>query len=203
MRILNLQNTILVSLLVAGAAASAACSSSDATRPDASAGTTSTTGGTGNAAGSTATGGTGNSTTGGTSTSGGTSSVAGTTSGGGSGGAAGPSVCDGTGSRVLTLADSYIENFETITMGSTDATLAGAGWYSFNDLGPAGADAMDSTCGATCSGSGRFKMLRTAGMGAASTAFFGEYKGTGANVPPTPMAFGIGTEFNVGVNTAI
>jgi len=76
MRILNLQNTILVSVLVAGAAASAACSSSDAPRPDASAGTGATTGGTGNSAGTSA-GGSGNS------TSAGTTGVAGTSAGGG------------------------------------------------------------------------------------------------------------------------
>jgi hypothetical protein len=101
--------------------------------------------------------------------------------------------------------DSYIENFETPTVGS-GPTVAGLGWYSFNDLGMPGADSADSTCAATCSGSGMFRILRTAGMGApptAPTGFFGEYMGTGANIPPTPMAFGIGVEINVGVNASI
>ncbi len=153
MRILKLQNTILVSLLVTGAATVAACGSSDASRPttDATAGAGDTTSGAGT--GSSA-GGSGNAAGGSTSSTAGSTSVAGTTSGvagSGSGGAAAASVCDGAGSRVLTLADSYIENFETVgvdpttMMPSTDATFAGSAWYSFNDLGPPGADSMDST----------------------------------------------------------
>ena len=55
MRILNLQNTILVSLFVAGAATSVACGSSDASRPDATAGATA--GGASSGAGASATGG--------------------------------------------------------------------------------------------------------------------------------------------------
>jgi hypothetical protein len=131
--------------------------------------------------------------------------------GAGAGSALGPSVCDGAGSRILTNtpADAFIDDFEKVAMGSTDTTFAGPGWYSYSDLGPAGADPSDSSCGATglvgaarsvCNENGMFKISRTAGMGAAATAFFGEYEGTGANVPPTPGAFGVGVEMNVGDN---
>jgi hypothetical protein len=53
-----------------------------------------------------------------------------------------------------------------------------------------------------------FKLLRTSGAGApptAATAFFGEYMGTGANIPSIDKgaSFGIGVEFNVGVAAAL
>jgi hypothetical protein len=182
MRILNLQNTILVSLLVAGAAASAACSSSDAARPDAGAGTSSTTGGTGNSAGTGAT-------TGGTS-SGGSTPIAGSGNGGtgsptgGTGGAPGPSVCDGTASRVLmnTPADAFIDDFEKM---QADATTASPAWYGFNDIMPPNS----------------VQILRTPG-GAASTAFGGHYAGMGAKTP-LMMGYGVGVEINVGVDKTI
>jgi hypothetical protein len=191
MRILNLQNTILVSLLVAGAAASAACGSSNApNRPTGTAGTSSTTGGTGNTTGGT-TGTTGGtvSTTGGTvSTTGGTTGIAGSVSTGGTGGtgvAPGPSVCDGTGSRVLmnTPADAFIDDFEKVQMAG--ATAASPAWYGFNDITPPNS----------------VQILRTPG-GAASTGFGGEYKGMGAKTP-VMMGYGVGVEVNVGVDPSI
>ncbi len=187
MRILNLQNTILVSLLVAGAAASVACGSSDATRPgDGTAGTgNSSSGGSGNA---TSTAGTGNSTagTGNSSSSGGTGSgTAGSSSGtAGSGGAAAPSVCDGVASRVLTNtpADAFIDDLETLRDGNTDPTSPGPAWYGFNDVTP----------------SNSIKPVRAAG-GALNTGFFVHYSGTGAKTPVNG-GFGVGLEINLGVD---
>ncbi len=185
MRILNLQNTILVSMLVAGAAASAACSSSDAARPDGSAGTG--TGGTSSGA----TGGTAAGATAGTSA-GGSTAVAGSSSGGssnptgGAGGtvAAGPSVCDGTASRVLTAtaADAFIDDFEKM---NADATTASAAWYGFNDI------TMPNSV----------QILRAPG-GAAGTAFGGHYAGMGAKTP-VAGGYGVGVEINVGVDKSI
>lgn len=194
MRILNLQNTILLSMLVAGAAASVACSSSDTPRPgDATAGTGNVTssGGSGNA---TSTGGTGNvSATAGTgnvtSTGGTGAGTAGSTSGtagSGTGGAA-PSVCDGVASRVLmnTPEDAFIDDFE--------AAMISPAWYGFQDLGSPGGDAADSM----------IKLLQVM-PGAATTAHAGEYKGTGANPPTKGMgSFGVGLEINVGVDKSI
>jgi len=192
MRILNLQNTVLVSLLVAGGAALAACGSSNSARPnpDATAGSGDTTSGGGSD--STA-GGAGNTTAGSTSsTAGSTSSTAGSTSAGaGAGGAATASVCDGAGSRVLTNtpADAFIDDFETATMNPTtmmaDATQAPLSWYAFNDVMP----------------NNSIHILRTPG-GAAGTAFSGHYAGTGA-ITPLMMGFGVGVEVNVGVDMSI
>ena len=193
MRILNLQNTVLVSLLIAGGAALAACGSSNSVRPtDGTAGAGDTTSGGGSD--STA-GGAGNTTAGSTSsTAGSTSSTAGSTSSGagaGSGGAATASVCDGAGSRVLTNtpADAFIDDFETATMNPTtmmaDATQAPLSWYAFNDVMP----------------NNSIHILRTPG-GAAGTAFSGHYAGTGA-ITPLMMGFGVGVEVNVGVDMSI
>jgi len=192
MRILNLQNTILVSLLVAGAAASVACGSSDATdRGGAGSGNATSSGGSGNA---TSSGGSGNVTstagTGNSSTSGGSTGIAGSssgTAGSGAGGATAPSVCDGAGSRILmnTPQDAFIDDFE--------AAMISPAWYGFQDLGSPGADSADSM----------FKIMQVAG-GAATTAHAGEYKGMGANPPTKGMgSFGVGLEINVGVDKSI
>ncbi len=223
MRILNLQNAVLVSL-AAATVALGACSSSNTPRPDATAGAAASTAGTGNttAGDSGNTAGSGNTTsgggdlgTGGTAPAGGGAGNGTAGAGTGGGAATGPSVCDGIGSRLLTATDSFIENFETPVAGSTDAMFPGAGWYAFNDLGMPGADSADSSCGAdstgllsSCAGTGMFKLLRTAGAGApptAATAFFGEYMGTGAKIPTIDKgaSFGVGVEFNVGVASAL
>ncbi len=194
MRILNLQNTILVSLLVAGAAATAACGSSDATdRGTAGAGNTSS-GGSGN---STSAGGTGNSssTAGTTSSStGGTASgTAGTGSGtaGTSAGGSAPSVCDGAASRVLTNtpADAFIDDFEkeqtNTTTNMLDPAAVSPAWYGFNDITPPNS----------------VQAVRTAG-GAINTGFFGHYAGTGAKTP-VAGGYGVGLEINVGVDKSI
>jgi hypothetical protein len=193
MRILNLQNTILVSLFVAGAATSVACGSSDASRPDATAGATA--GGASSGAGASATGGTGETTSGGASPAAGSTSVAGTTSGtaGGSagGGTSAPSVCDGIASRVLTTsaADAFIDDFEKANINPTtmmaDATQASPAWYGFNDITPTNS----------------VQILRTAG-GAVSTLFSGHYFGMGAKTP-VAGGYGVGVEINVGVDKSI
>jgi hypothetical protein len=182
MRILNLQNTVLVSLLVAGGAALAACGSSDASRPDATAGSGDTT----SSAGSDSTAGGSGSTAGGSTSSGaGATSTAGSTSsvGGGSGGSAPASVCDGAGTKVLTTDNAFIEDFEE--------AMISPGWSSFNDLGAPGVDAADNM----------FKMMQVAG-GAVGTAHSGEYQGTGANTTKTAPGFGVGTIFNVAIDNS-
>jgi hypothetical protein len=196
MRILTLQNTILVSLLVAGAAATA-CSSSDAPRPPvgSTGGTDTGAGGTGTtpAAGTSSTvGGTGTTPQGGTGTVAGGSS---STGGSSTGGAAGPSVCDGIASRVLTTsaADAFIDDFEKANVNPTtmaaDPTQASPAWYAFNDVMPT----INS-----------IQILRTPGGAPLTnpTAFSGHYAGTGA-ITPTMMGFGVGVEINVGVNKSI
>lgn len=186
MRILNVQYTIIVSLLLTGAATLAACGSSDASRPttDGTAGSDTTgTAGTGSSAG-----GAGNAAGGSTTSTAGSTSVAGTSSGvagSGTGGAAPASVCDGAGTKVLTTDNAFIEDFEE--------AMISPGWSSFNDLGAPGVDAADNM----------FKMLQVAG-GALQTAHSGEYKGTGANPSKTAPGFGVGTIFNVAIdNTAM
>ena len=191
MRILNLQNAILVSLTVAGIATGSACSSSDVTHPDATAGANASAG-SGNSAGSLIaaggsgnTGNTGNTTSGGSGNSAGTTANAGAATGGGSAGSAptGPSVCDGTGSRVLdptVVGDDFVGNFETAD--ASDATKVPPSWYGFNDVQPTG---------------NAIQAVRTAG-GAIATGFGARYFGTGAKTP-VAGGYGVGLEVNVGV----
>jgi hypothetical protein len=198
MRILNLQNAVLVSLTVAGVALGAslsACSSSDTPRPTADGGATGTAGASNTAGSGNATAGGGDQgTAGSTPAGGGDQGTAGSTpAGGGAGGgsaggaATGPSVCDGLASRVLmaTPADAFIDDFEMEQMNVTtmmlDPTAAAPGWYGFNDITPPNS----------------VQMLRAAG-GAATTMFSGHYAGMGAKTP-VAGGYGVGVEINVGV----
>jgi hypothetical protein len=203
MRILSLQNAVLVSFAVAGVALSA-CSGSDTPKPTGTAGAGNTTaaGGGGN---TTAAGGVGNTTstggdpgvaggvvgTGGSPLPGGGAGGATGTAGSGTGGAAGPSVCDGVGSRALTAtpADAFIDDFEKEQMDPMtmmpSPTVASPAWYGFNDITPPNS----------------VQILRTAG-GAASTMFSGHYAGMGAKTP-VAGGYGVGVEFNVGVDKTL
>jgi hypothetical protein len=211
MRILNLQNAVLVSLVVA-AVASSACSSSDTPRPTANGGATGTAG-----AGPTA--GAGNNTPGGGDSSGtagspvvgggapgtaGSPPVGGGAPGtaGAGGGSTGPSLCDGLGTKTLDMTSAFVDNFEcmasptfcrTAAQAMTDPDMNPAnisfGWSTFNDLGTAGVDAADN----------KVKLLQIM-PGAATTGHAGQYMGSAANVPPTPNAFGVGAIYNVAID---
>jgi hypothetical protein len=136
-----------------------------------------TTAGSGGSSGS----GTGGSTTAGSGgsgagTGGSVAGTGGTIGGGGMDGGTGvPSVCDGTGTRPLTLTDTKIDNFEGATLDP--------GWYSFNDVMPM----PDS-----------FKLMIQAG-GAATTAHSGHYAGMGAKTP-LMMGYGVGASFNLAID---
>ena len=188
MRILNLQNVVLVSLAVSAMVASSACSSSDAPGRDPGAGASNSnagspgagaaTGGSGNTAGATPGAGAGN--TPGAGAGGG--SAGGATAG--AGGAAAPSVCDGVGSRVLedTALGAFIDDFE---MEQTDGpTKPAGGWYGFNDVAPSGTNPIQPVRGAG---------------GATTTMFSGHYSGTGAKTP-VAGGYGVGLEINVGID---
>jgi hypothetical protein len=82
------------------------------------------------------------------------------------------SVCAGAGTKVLTSADSFIDDFE-------EAMLL-PGWYSFNDIPGA---------------KNSFQLAIAAG-GAAGTAHAGHYAGMGARTP-TAGGFGVGATFNL------
>jgi hypothetical protein len=200
MRILNLQNAVLVSLAVATVAL-AACSSSDTPRPGSdTAGTGNTSAGSGNngtAGGDVITpgAGSGNTTAGGGDQGSGAgappaggmgSSMAG--SGTAGGGTTGPSVCDGLGTRILAAmpADAFIDDFECKTAACTAPKTVADGWSAFNDLGMPGVDAADN-------------MINMLGImpGAATTAHGGQYKGTGANVSTKSPGFGVGAIYNL------
>jgi len=189
MRYSSLQNGLLISLLVVGAAAAGCSSGSDSPTPSAggSGGTTSSGGAGGATGGTTSSGGTGGSTggtdsggTGGTTGSGGaggtggSSGSAGSSGTGGAGGTDGgtepPSVCDGSGTRPLALGDAKVDNFE--------GAAISPGWSSFNDVMPMNA----------------FKIAQVAG-GAIGTANSGRYTGTGAKTT-AKGGFGVGTIYN-------
>jgi hypothetical protein len=82
-------------------------------------------------------------------------------------------VCAGAGTRMLTSADTFIDDFE-----ETAGLLPG--WYSFNDI-PGMPD--------------MFKLAIAAG-GAAMTAHAGHYAGMGARTP-TAGGYGVGATFNL------
>ncbi|HEY2516034.1 MAG TPA: hypothetical protein VGI39_34420 [Polyangiaceae bacterium] len=88
-----------------------------------------------------------------------------------------PSVCDGAGTRVLDLTDSFIDDFE-------EAAIS-PGWSSFNDVQPK---------------ANAFVITQIAG-GAASTGHAGRYTGTGAKLT-TAGGFGVGTVYNVAIDPA-
>jgi len=158
MRFLNLQNTVLVSLLVAGVAVTTGCSSgSDAPN---------TTGGAGGSGSGTAGAtGTGGQTSGGSGSGvmvgAGGSGMGGvdTTGTGGSGGggvSVQTGVCAGAGTRKVAIGDTKIDDFE--------GAMISTGWSSFNDVMPT---------------PNSFKIMQEAG-GAVATAHSGHYVGTGA-----------------------
>jgi len=133
------------------------------------------TGGTGG--GGTGGGGTAGTGTGGTGT-GGAAGAAGTGGSAGTGGAPDSgvsSVCSGTGTRILTLANARVDDFE-------DAVLSPA-WSTFNDVLPT---------------PHVFKMIKEA-AGAIGTGNFGHYAGTGAKTPATG-GFGVGATYNMAID---
>jgi hypothetical protein len=100
----------------------------------------------------------------------------------GSGGAGGstptPSICDGTGTRILTIADAKIDDFEGATISPS--------WSSFNDVMPV---------------PNAFSIAQVKTDGAATTGKSGRYRGTGAKTLPEG-GYGVGTVFNIAINKA-
>jgi hypothetical protein len=195
MRILSLQNAVLVSLAVAGVALSA-CSSSDTPRPTGTAGagtagdgstaagsgnTTSSAGDQGTAGSPPASGGAGD------------GAAGGGTAGGGAGGP--PSVCDGPGTKMLALTDAFIEDFECTTAPCTAPKTVADGWSTFNDLGKPGTDMVNMEV------ADNMINLLSIMPGAGTTAHAGRYMGTGAN-PSTKMGFGVGAIYNLVIDPA-
>jgi hypothetical protein len=144
----------------------------------------------------------GSTTTGGAATAGATmsvsggSAVAGTGTGGaagGTGGAAGATcvpnpappattgVCNGAATRVLTMADAKVEDFEADTISP--------GWSSFDQPDDGGAHDL-------------FKMALVTTDGAATTKQSGEYKGTGI-LTVKAGGFGAGSVYNVAIDTTL
>ncbi|HWZ92921.1 MAG TPA: hypothetical protein VNW92_28845, partial [Polyangiaceae bacterium] len=155
-------------------------------------GGTATAGGTMNASGGSAVAGSGGATsaagTGGEATAG-SSPIAGTSAGGGAGAACQPNpappaatgVCSGAGTRVLTLADAKVEDFE--------AAVISPGWSSFDQPDNGGAHDV-------------FKMALVTTDGAATTKQSGEYQGTGI-LTVKEGGFGAGTVYNTAIDTAL
>ena len=188
MRILNLQNVVLVTLAVSAMVASSACSSSDAPGRDPGAGASNSNAGT-PGAGAPAGGGSGNTAGAGPSAGvGNTPGAGGGSAGGataGAGGAAAPSVCDGVGTRIFTVEDNaFIDDFECVTGTCDPATMVAYGWSTFNDLGAPGVDAADN-------------MIKMVQIAAGKTGKGGQYMGTGANPSKVAPGFGVGAVFNV------
>jgi hypothetical protein len=189
MRNFNLKTSSSISALLAiVAAASLGCSTGAGSPDTGGAGTTAPAGG----AGTSGAAGTTSSTSGGAGTTGSTTGGAGTTAAGGSTGAAGTtistgaagtvaenpnSVCAGTGTRMLTIDQGAVDNFE-----ADPISLA---WSSFNNLLPA---APDNSI-----------MIKREAGGALGTGFFGHYMGTGAKTP-LMMGFGVGTLYNMAID---
>lgn len=89
-------------------------------------------------------------------------------------------VCSGAGTRVLTLADAKVEDFE--------ASVISPGWSSFSDPDNGGAHDV-------------FQMALVTTDGAATTKQSGEYKGSGI-LTVKEGGFGAGTVFNVAIDKA-
>jgi hypothetical protein len=190
MRNVDFRRCVLIPSLLAGFVSTMACSTGSGTGgTGGSGGGNAGTGGTGtggSGTGGTGTGGTGTGGTGGAGTGGmgtGGTGTGGTGTGGtGTGGAAadggvpaGPSVCDGAGTRILTMAGAGVDNFE--------GPMLSGGWYAYNDVMPV---------------ANAFKIVQEVG-GAAGTGHFGHYAGMGAKT--TLMAGnGVGVTFNVAVD---
>jgi hypothetical protein len=87
-------------------------------------------------------------------------------------------VCNGTGTRVLSLADAKVEDFE--------AAVISPGWSSFDQPDNGGAHDV-------------FKMSLVTTDGAATTKHSGEYKGTGI-LTVKEGGFGAGSVYNVAID---
>jgi hypothetical protein len=111
----------------------------------------------------------------------GTSAAAGAT--GAAGSSSGPSVCDGTGTHVLTSADGKVDNFE--------GAMLSTGWSTFNDFN-------DPTT-ATHTGKDNSVLMVQAAGGALNTGHYGHYMGMGART--TAMGgFGVGAIYNEAID---
>ncbi len=198
MRILNLQNAVVVSLLATGIVGSA-CSSSDAPRPTGTAGAGTAGAGTAGAgtAGTVSAGGDGSSgapVTGGagTTSSGGADPTAGAppVGGGAGGGSSTTGVCAGLGTKTLAATDAFVDNFECPASIASfcNASNVANGWSTFNDLGAPGADAADNMV--------KMKQIMPGYMSASA----GQYIGAMANTSKTPPGFGVGAIFNVAID---
>jgi hypothetical protein len=172
MRFLNLQNTMLMSLLVAGVAAAGCSSGSDAPNTTGGAGGSSTgsSGSTGTAGQTSGTAGTSMAGAGGSTGTAGTSGTAGSGGGGNETG-----VCAGKGTRPPSMVEAKVDDFE--------GAMISPGWSSFNDVMPMG---------------NSFKIAQVAG-GAVGTAHSGHYAGTGAKTT-AKGGYGVGTVYNVAID---
>ncbi len=101
-----------------------------------------------------------------------------------------PSVCDGLGTRILTKADAFIDDFECVTNPCNGGNIA-SGWSTFNDLGMPGVDAADNA----------IKLLQV--QPGFMSAHAGQYKGTGANSPKTALGFGVGAVLNLAIDPTV
>jgi hypothetical protein len=90
-------------------------------------------------------------------------------------------VCNGSGTRVLTLGDAKVEDFE--------AAMISPGWSSFDQPDDGGAHDV-------------FKMTLVTTDGAATTKHAGEYKGTGI-LTVKEGGFGAGTVYNVAIDKSL
>jgi uncharacterized membrane protein YgcG len=113
----------------------------------------------------------------GSSSSGSSSGTGSSGSSGSSGGGGTSSVCDGSGTKGLTLDDTFIDNFE-------EPAILPA-WSAFNDETPT---------------ENIYKITQVAG-GACGTAHSGEYAGMGA-ITVLAGGFGVGTIFNEAIDPA-
>jgi hypothetical protein len=173
MRYLNLQNTVLISLLAMGVAATTGCSSgSDAPNTTGGAGGSST-----GASGSTGTAGQSSGSAGATIAGSGGAGTGGAVGAGGAGGSGNSDtgVCAGKGTRVVALADAKVDDFE--------GAMISPGWSSFSDVMPT---------------PNSFMITQAAG-GAVGTAHSGHYMGTGAKTT-AKGGYGVGTVYNVAID---
>jgi hypothetical protein len=142
-------------------------------------------GGSGGAAGSNVAGSGGGGGSGGAAGSGsiaGSGGAAGSGSVAGSGGSGGStpkaSICDGGATRVLSITNAKVDDFEGATISPS--------WSSFNDVMPV---------------PNAFSIAQATSDGAANTKKFGHYQGTGAKTLPN-MGYGVGTVYNIAIDKA-
>ncbi len=101
-----------------------------------------------------------------------------------------PSVCDGLGTRVLSTADAFIDDFECVTKPCA-ANHISADWSTFNDLGAPGADAADNM----------IQLLQE--LPGYASAHAGQYKGSGANTSKVAPGFGVGAVLNLAIDPTL